>query len=46
MTGIGAVLVSIGAFHALIVAASHKEHTAGMHLLVWGAALVIAGRVT
>lgn len=44
MTALGAVLVGVAAFHTLIVATNRRDHAAGMHVLVWGAALIIAGR--
>lgn len=45
MIAAGAVLVGGGAFYALLVAASRREHSAGMHALIWGSALVVAGSV-
>lgn len=45
MTGLGAVLVGVGAWHALFIASNRKDHAAGMHVLIWGSAFVIAGRV-
>jgi hypothetical protein len=45
MTGLGAVLVAVGAWHALFIASNREGHARGMHALVWGSAFVIAGRV-
>ena len=46
MTAAGIVLVAIGAWHTLLIATSRHDHAKGMHALVWGSALVIAGRST
>jgi len=46
VTGLGVVLAALGAWHALFIATSRRDHAAAMHALVWGSALIIAGRTT
>lgn len=43
MTGLGYLLIGVGALHTLFVASNDREHANGMHVLVWGCALVVAG---
>ena len=45
MTAVGAAMVAYGAYHCLIVATSKRDFRRAMHVVVWGSALVVAGRV-
>lgn len=44
MTGLGVALAALGAWHAVFIATSRRDHARGMRALVWGTALIIAGR--
>lgn len=45
MTAVGAAMVAYGFYHCLIVATSKRDFRRGMHVPIWGSALVITGRV-